>query len=178
MSDPNRDILRILQANEKRLAQTEVKEVPGAIPGFTSFYGTGSFTPTLVGATTPGTFTYTANATIVEWSRIGNQLFFNGRIVITAIAVAPVGTMTVNGWPYAGVSDANMAIAGITPVEWRGIALPANYWSVVLQFNNGSSTAQLARSGTNNAQAPVQGAEIALVAGSFELRFGGGYRVA
>ena len=178
MSDPTKDMLRILQANEKRLAQTEVKEVPGAIPGFTSFYNTGSFTPTLVGSGTAGTFTYTANATIVEWSRIGNRLFFNGRIVITAITVAPVGNMTVRGWPYNGVADTNMAIAGIAPVAWTGIVLPANYWSVALQFSNGSANATVVRSGTNNALATVQGAEIALVGGTFELRFGGEYRVA
>ena len=171
-------MLATLMANEQRLSITESKEVPGGIPGFTSFYATGSFVPTLVGSGVAGTFTYTANATIVEWARIGNRLFFNGRIVITVITVAPTLNMTVNGWPYAGVSDTNMAIAGVGPVIWRGIVLPANYWSVALQFANGSATPSLIRSGTNNALATVQGAEIALVGGSFELRFGGEYRVA
>lgn len=178
MSDPQHEIVRQMRANEQRQRQTATKEVPGGIPGFTSFYDTGSFAPTLVGSGVAGTFTYTANATIVEWSRIGNRLYFNGRIAITTITVAPTLNMSINGWPYAGVSDANMAIAGIGVMIWRGIVLPANYFSVSLQFVNAGSTASLVRSGLNSALTVVQGAEIALVGGSFELRFGGEYRVA
>ena len=50
MSDPRgpRDIAR-------RLEQTQVVERPGNIPGFTSFYDTGTFVPTWVGGTIAGT---------------------------------------------------------------------------------------------------------------------------
>jgi hypothetical protein len=138
-------------------------------------YSKGSFAPTLVGAGTAGTFTYGAG-TLIEWTINGNRLRFNGRINITATAVAPVGNLSVNGWPYAGVADTNMAIAGVGSMEWRSVNLPANYWSISLQFSNGGSTAALVRSGTNNNFAVVQGGELA--GGVYDFRFSGSYRVA
>lgn len=135
----------------------------------------GSFAPTLVGAGTAGTFTYGAG-NLAEWTRLGNRLFFNGRVVITATTVAPVGNLTIRGWPYAGVADANMAIAGVAVVEWASVNLPANYWAVQLQFNNASSNATLVRGGTNNAIGIVAGGELA--GGVYDFRFAGQYRVA
>lgn len=137
-------------------------------------YLTGSFSPTLVGAGTAGTFTYGAG-NLVEWTRIGNRLLFNGRVDISATTVAPVGAMTINGWPYAGVADTNMAIAGEGAGSWRGVNMPANYWYITLQFANGSSVATLTRSGTNNNAAGVGGGDLA--GGVYDFRFGGNYRI-
>lgn len=159
----------------RRLEQTQIVERPGGVSGFDAFYATGSFVPTLVGAGTPGTFTYTANATLVEWTQIGNRLLFNGRILITATAVAPVGNMSINGWPYAGVTDANMAIAGVGVMEWKFVTLPAGYTVITLQFGN-SATPSLVRSGTNVNLATVQGGE--LTGGAYDFRFGGEYKIA
>lgn len=138
-------------------------------------YGKGNFSPTLVGAGTAGTFTY-GTGNLVEWTRRGDRLAFNGRVNITATAVAPVGNLSINGWPYAGVSDANMAIAGVGTVAWRSVNLPANYWTIALQFANGSSAPLLVRSGTNNLLAVVQGGELA--GGVYDFRFSGEYRIA
>lgn len=166
MSDP-RNIAR-------RLEQTQVVERPGGVSGFDTFYETGSFVPVWVGATIAGTFTYTANATIMEWTRIGNRLFFNGRIVITAIGVAPTGVLQVTGWPYPGVADANMAIAGGgVLIEWQ-INVAAGYTDVNSQFTNGSSVMTLVRSGDALAPASVLGGE--LIVG--DCRFEGSYRIA
>lgn len=150
----------------RRIGQSEVKEVP--------IYASGSFVPTLVGAGTAGTFTYTANATLVEYTRIGNRLFYNGRIVISATAVAPVGNMTINGWPYAGVTDANMAIAGVGAMEWSKVTLPAGYNTIALQFS-ANATPTLVRSGTNVVVGVVQGGE--LTGGVYDFRFGGEYKI-
>jgi hypothetical protein len=161
-------LLRRLRALEARVGRTEVRE--------RGDYGFGSFAPTLVGAGTPGTFTYGVG-NLVEWTRIGNRLFFNGRVVISATTVAPTLALTIRIWPYAGVADANMAIAGIGAVEWSAINLPANYWSVAIQFANGSANANLVRSGTNNVQAAVVGADLG-AGGVYDVRVGGSYRVA
>ena len=140
---------------------------------------TGSFIPTLVGSGVAGTFTYTSPGTLVEWTQIDNRLLFNGRIVITAIAVAPTLNMTINGFPYAGVSDATMAIAGGgTMFGWRGITLPAGFTQVGLQAANGSTSLTIIRQGSNAAATIVQGAEIVLVGGVLDFRFEGQYRVA
>jgi len=170
------DMLRWMKDNEARLRQTETKEVPGA-SGFSQFFTTGSFVPTLVGSGTAGTFTYTANATIVEYSRIGNRVFFNGRIVITAIGVAPVGNMTVRGWPITPVSDANMAIAGGgTMIGYLGLTVAAGYTQIELQAANGSANFAINKNGSGVALASVTGAECVGVAGAIELRFFGEYR--
>ena len=162
---------RRFQALERRLQRLETKPAP--------LYVVGSFAPTLVGSTTPGTFTYTANATIVEWTRLANRVHFNGRIVITVITVAPVGNMTIAGLPYVGVSDPNMAIAGGAAfLGWRGITMPAGYTQVAAQIGNGVATMLLTRQASAAAIAAVQGADIALVAGSLDFRFEGQYRVA
>lgn len=168
MSDPyaQRDMAR-------RLEQTQVKEVPGGIPGFTSFYETGSFVPTWRGTTIAGTFTYTAASCLVEWSRIGNRLFFNGRIVISAITVAPTGVLQIDGWP-AGVADASMAIAGGgTMIQWQ-LNVAAGYTDVNLQMANTDTRLTVLRSGDNVAPAAVAGGE--LIVG--DCRFEGQYRVA
>lgn len=169
MSDPHaqRDMMR-------RLEQTQVKEVPGGISGFSSFYETGSFVPTWVGSTIAGSFTYTATSCLVEWSRVGNRVLFNGRVVISAIAVAPTGVLQIAGWPFPGVADATMAIAGGgTMIFWQ-LNVAAGYTQVELQFANGSSLPIVVRSGDNLAPAAVQGGE--LIVG--DCRFEGQYRVA
>ncbi len=136
-----------------------------------------SFTPTLVGSGTAGTFTYTANATIVEYTRIGNRVFYNGRIVITAITVAPVGNMTIRGWPITPVSDANMAIAGGgVMILYSGLTVAAGYTQIELQAANGSTQVAINKNGSGVAPASVIGAETVGVAGAIDLRFFGQYR--
>lgn len=156
------------------LGVTKVKETPGNIPGFTSFYDFGSFVPTWVGSTIAGTFTYTANATLIEWSRIGNRLFFNGRIVITAITVAPTGNLQLAGFPYPGVSDATMAIAGGGTAFFWAANVAAGFTQVGLQAANGSTLMVVVKSGDNLAPGAVLGSE--LIVGDW--RFEGSYRVA
>lgn len=169
MSDPyaQRDIIR-------RLEQTQVKEVPGGITGFTSFYEAGSFVPAWRGTTIAGTFTYTTAACLVEWSRIGNRLFFNGRIVISAISVAPTGVLQIDGWPYAGVADASMAIAGGGTMIFWALNVAAGYTDASLQMANTDSRMSVVRSGDNVGPASVAGGE--LIVG--DCRFEGHYRVA
>jgi len=135
----------------------------------------GSFAPALVGAGTAGTFTY-GNANLVEYTVIGNRLFFNGRVDISATTVAPVGNLTITGWPYAGVANASMAIAGIGSCEWRGVTFAANYLGIALQFANGSSAATLVKSGTAGVNlAALTGGELG--GGVYDFRFGGSYRI-
>lgn len=165
------ELMLKLRKLETRVGRVEVRE--------RADYDFNSFTPTLVGAGTAGTFTYTANATLVEWTRRGNRVSFNGRIVITAVAVAPVGNMTINGWPYPGVSDANMAIAGdANMIAWRGLTLPAGFTQVAGQFVNGLSTMAIMRQGSGTNIVQVLGAEVGLVGGAIDLRFSGEYRIA
>jgi hypothetical protein len=170
MSDP-----RAQRNLARQLEQARVTERPGGVSGFSTFFETGSFTPTLVGSGTAGTFTYTANANLVEWSRIGNRVFFNGRVNISAIGVAPVGNMSINGWPFAAVADTNMAIAGGAAMIIWVANIVAGYTEVAGQFANGSSAMTLTESGDNLGVATLQGGEIIATS---QFRFHGHYRVA
>ena len=107
------DMLRRLQADDARLRQTETREVPGNIPGFTSFYATGTWTPAFQGTAIAGTFTYPASSQIGVWTRIGNQVFVHGYVQISAIAVAPTGSMQITGLPFTAANalvDSSLAI--------------------------------------------------------------------
>lgn len=160
----------------RRLDQTQTVERPGVV-GFDSFYDAGTFTPTLVGSTIAGTFTYDATNTGGEWSRVGNRVFLNGRVRITAIAVAPTGNLRIGGLPIAGGAPAFGVSGGVAMLIWTGITVPAGYTQMATQVVNSSTVMALIRSGSNLAGAIVQGGELVLVGGVADLEFMGIYRV-
>lgn len=71
-------------------------------PGMTSevlnWYEEGTFTPTIAGATTAGVQTYAVQTGF--YTRIGNRVYFNLRIVLTAKDVATSGLLTIAGLPF------------------------------------------------------------------------------
>lgn len=173
MSDPNRDMLRILQANEKRLAQTEVKEVPGAIPGFTSFYATGTFTPIFLGSTIAGTFTYTLQNG--NWTRTGNIVHVQIHISISAITVAPTGNLQIGSLP---ITSTTPDPGTLNVSDYTGITLGAGYSQLGLRVNASATTALLIKSGSAIQALAVPGGALALITGAAEFVCSGAYRVA
>ena len=156
------ELLRRIIDLEKRLGRTEVQERPIA--------ATGIWTPTLVGSSTPGTFTY-GGSTGGAYTRIGNRVLFNGRIQISAIAVAPAGNLSISGLPLvAGSVTGNISgggeIAGLT-----GITLTAGYSWLSLRILAGNTTIDIMQNGSAVANARIQGSAVALIGGSFELQF-------
>lgn len=99
MSDPQsqRDIAR-------RLEQSQVVERPGA-SGQTTFYATGTFTPTFQGSATPGSWTYSIQTGF--YTRIGNRVFFNCTIAAATRPGAPTGDAWIVGLPFNSDSTAN-----------------------------------------------------------------------
>lgn len=165
--DPFADLIAEHLKLSKQVRRTETKETP--------IYSKGSFAPALVGAGTPGTFTY-GSANLIEWTRIGNRVFVNGRLQITATSVAPVGVLTITAFPFAGVSNSTMAIAGVMNMEWNGIDLPAGYTSISLQMPNGSTSGSPIISGDNVVFGNLTGAHLT-AGGAYDLRMGGNYRI-
>jgi len=115
MSDPytQRDMLR-------RLEQTQVKEVPGGISGFTSFYETGTYTPTYLGGTTPGATTYSAQQG--AWTRIGNIVFVTGTVAWTAATGTGDARISL---PFTAINVANQNHTG-------------SLWQAAVTFANGT----------------------------------------
>ncbi len=64
-----------------------------------------TWTPTYVGSSTAGVFTYTIQAGY--YTRIGRYVFIQARVTISAIGTPPVGTMTINGLPIAPSASGN-----------------------------------------------------------------------
>lgn len=169
MTDPQ--VLRRLLDLERAYEQTRTKEV--------LTYATGTFQPSLTGAGTAGTFTYTAGARSINWTRIGNRVFFNGRIQITAITVAPTGAMSITGFPstIAAANTTFGAPGGVDFGFWTA-NIAAGYTQVAGQFTDSATSFLLIKSGDNLAPTNVDGTEIALVGGVADFRFKGMYQVA
>jgi len=99
------DLMRILRDNDQRLRETEVKERSGHIPGFTSFYATGTFTPQYEGFATAGTWTYSVQSGF--YTRIGNRCSFNLSLTATARTVVPAGAALISHLPFTSDATAN-----------------------------------------------------------------------
>ena len=172
MSDPAaaRDIAR-------RLEQSQVKEVPGGITGFTSFYASGAWTPTIVGSTIAGTFTYDATNTGGTYSRIGNRVFVSGRIRITAIGVAPTGNLLIGGLPIVSTTSGRNVTGALAFAVWQGITVTGARSMLGAVVTDAVTTANLFESGSNIAINVTQGAALVLVGGVADFRFEGQYQV-
>lgn len=105
MSDLSQDVIRRMQADDARLRLTELREVPGGIPGFTSFYAVGTFTPSYEGTGAAGTWTYSVRTGF--YTRIGNRVLFNLSLTAATRPVAPTGSGVIVGLPFTSAADAN-----------------------------------------------------------------------
>ena len=136
------------------------------------FCDVGTFTPTLVGSGTAGTFTY--SGTGAEYMRIFGWVVFQGRVNITATAVAPTGSLSIGGLPIAGASSVAAVAGGAVIYNWSGFNVAAGYTHVAGQVLSGGSSIPIVKNGDNLASAYVQGSE---AAATVDLQFFGLYRV-
>lgn len=159
----------------RTLEQTRVAERPGGVTGFDTFYASGTFTPTLFGSGTAGTFTYDTANTEAVYTRIGNEVFVEGRVIISATSVAPTGNVSIGGLPFTSAAATNSGnIAGVLHTVWSGINLQAGYTYVAGVVVGSVTSAFLYECGDNVARVIVQGGEM----GTFDIFFSGHYRVA
>lgn len=164
MSDPQ--TLRRIDALERALSALQTRE-------YTPL--TGTWTPTLVGSGTAGTFTYGAGNG-GDYQRVGNWVHFAGRIFITATSVAPTGSLAIGGLPIAAAATVGSVIAGGANIfNWNGFNVAAGYTQVDGQILTGESDIGIIKNGDNLAPAYVQGSEAAT---TIDLQFWGAYRVA
>ncbi len=140
-------------------------------------YAKGSWVPTLIGLTTAGALTYDATNTKAEWTRIGNRIWFQGRIRFTVIGTPLVGTVVITGLPVAAVTTGFNVAGGAAFPAWT-LDLPAGFTQVGGFVPDGGTNLQLERTGDNVAPTAVAGGEVVLVAGVSNFFFEGQYRVA
>jgi hypothetical protein len=157
-----------------QLAYNLRKPLASFLLAYETFVEAGTFAPSWVGSGTAGTFTYTANATLIEWQRLGSLLFFNGRIVITAIGTPPTGNLLLAGFPYAAVADATMLIAGGADCLFWSANVAAGYTQVAMQISNTGQSMNVLKSGDNLAPTTLLASE--LIVGDWRVK--GHYRIA
>lgn len=117
-----------------------------------------SFTPTIVGASTPGTFTYATRSGVC--GRVAQYVHCVINLVLSGISVAPVGAITITGLPYT--SDSTFLLQPIVVSQWGVITMPsADYKSVGGYINAGSTVITLTHSGDNVAALGMVGSAIA-----------------
>jgi hypothetical protein len=131
--------------------------------GFVPFYSTGTWTPTLIGSTTPGAQTYTNQSG--AYVRIGNRIFCEGRVAISAKDAGIAGNVQVGGLPF----PLNGTVAtGATIAMALGFTLAAaGYWMYAQVGTGGVSTMNI-RQSNGNADAAIT---VANMAATSELRF-------
>lgn len=134
----------------------------------------GTWTPTFFGTSTAGTFTYDSSNTIGYYTRLGNMVFVTARVTISAISVAPVGTMRIGGLPFTVRADsANNVPAyfgNITNLDYSATAI-----ELIGFFISGTTTIDLRESFDNAAAVAFPAAQFTNAACG--IMVGGWYRV-
>lgn len=136
----------------------------------------GTFTPGLAGSGTPGTFTYDVTNSRAQYTLVDDRLHFNGRVIITATAVAPTGNISITGLPIAAGANSgnNGNILGGAGIAYTGINLAAGYTQVQGVVTGSATSMLLYEMGDNVARAVVQGGELAA---TWDFFFWGMYKV-
>lgn len=113
MSDMGADMVRRMRDDDVRLRLTETKETLGGIAGFTSFYATGTYSPTYLGGTTPGATTYTIQQG--TWVRLGSLVVATGTVVWSAATGTGDAQISL---PFAAANVANQNFSGsVRPIN-------------------------------------------------------------
>lgn len=165
------DVTEILASEladlRKRVRQLEATERPVS--------QSGTWTPTLFGATTAGTCTYASTG--AQWSRHGDRVSINGRVLTIGAPVAPTGTILIGGLPVVpGANTTNGNILGGVTIIWSALPLATGYTFVGGGIVGGTSNIYLYKSGANVARAFVAHTDLP-ISWAVDLFFWGTYKV-
>lgn len=129
-------------------------------------YATGSFTPTVTGTGTAGTFVYSTQTG--SYTKIGNLVTVVLDVAVSSVSVAPTGNVRLSGLPFTSSSD----LAELN-VAWSGITLGATVINVMAQ----TTGTQLAFLDSNNDGSTFAGLPVSVLGASFQFRVTGLYYV-
>lgn len=120
-----------------------------------TWYEEGTFTPTIAGATTAGVQTYVVQTGF--YTRIGNRVYFNLRVVLSAKDAATSGSLIINGLPFTSSATAsNFSPVAVSNVGL--ITLTALYTQVSSQVENNSAFMYLGQIGSGQSFSYLQAA--------------------
>lgn len=121
-------------------------------------YNTGSWTPVFAGSGTAGSYTYSKQLGAYEIHNGKVTLF--GNLATSARPVAPTGSMTITGLPFA--VSAGTTLAGACSVgQFGGITLDAGFTQLGAQAPSNSLQINLYESGSAQATTPLPATNVA-----------------
>ncbi len=118
----------------RRLEQTQVTERPGGVAGFTTFYATGTFTPTFQGSGTAGVWTYSVQTGF--YTRIGDRVFFSLSLNAATRPTPPTGTARITGLPFTSNAAANSH--SMVDLSFDALTLSATIVQLIAQIPPGA----------------------------------------
>ena len=111
-----------------------------------NWYEEGTFTPFIAGATVAGTQTYSVQTGF--YTRMGNRVMYNLRVVMTAKDILTAGTLYVGGLPFTSNATASNFHPGA--VSNAGfITLTAGYTQITAEIQPSGTVIYLGQAGTN-----------------------------
>ncbi len=127
-------------------------------------YEEGTFTPTLVASTTPGTASYNTQTGV--YTRVGNRVFFEATLIVTSLT-GSAGSLRIDGLPYAaaGTTAAN--------VGYYANANLGSAYGILVRTIAGNTYMAMAKSTASGASSMTA----ADISASFDIRVSGHYKV-
>lgn len=128
-----------------------------------NWYEEGTFTPTIIGTTDPGTGTYNAQAG--RYTRIGRVVTF--QLYVDWSAHTGTGNMEIEGLPFTSNSTGDLYSA--VAIRANNIALSAGYYIQGFILNNSTKVrvGQIPTGGGANAAIPIDTAGSFIVSGQY-----------
>jgi len=124
-------------------------------------YQAGIWTPTLAGATTPGSPTYTRQSG--AYVKIGGLVMAWFEVAVSALG-GMAGVVEVGGLNFASIAETNPTFGG-TLHEYDGVTLDSGYSQLLLEFPNLSSTFfYVTEAGSNKSAQTIAAANLAATA--------------
>lgn len=167
-------VLRRLTELEQRLGRVEVTEVP--------IVQVGTWEPKLSGdGVQPGVFTYNATVTIGYYTRDGNRVDFDARVLITAITTPPTAgsNIRISLPTIYTVATSPTPFAGVAYIDAQtGVTYTAGYGRISGYVLSASPFLYLRQTGSGVAAANILAGNIGLVGGNIDFVIAGSYRVA
>lgn len=121
-------------------------------------YDEGTFTPTIAGDSTAGTQTYVVQ--VGRYTRIGNRVYFNIRIVLSAKDAATAGSLIVAGLPFtSNNTSSNFHAVAVSNIGF--ITMTALYTQITAHIEPNLTYISLGQVGSNNAFSYLQASAFA-----------------
>lgn len=122
------------------------------------YHGSGTWSPTLAGASTAGaqTYIYTPQG---RYRRKGDLVFIEASIELSAKDAATDGAVRILGLPFKAAVTINN-ISALNVGYWQGLTFPANYVQPGVLTENNTTYLRLFRYGSGQAAALVQASEV------------------